>query len=324
MSTLDQITEKSREIRKIGDPQVILAEFIHPDPSQPRQDFYNEPVPQTAIRDLRDLANSIDKQGLINPILISVSFKDSEGKIHYKIVDGERRYRAITDKKYGLGHNEILAQIIEIQDPISLDLIRLTVQQTSKNWSPYDQANAERGLIEKLGGNVSAVSKLIGVSRQSIINHQIIFRLAPNSLSTLKDNGVQLTYAREAAKLISLLTEYDKANWPDYEKIIIDKIITGKIETRDDLMDLNAAIKPLETGQAIKKEFFEDPDYTAKNAAEMSGVGSKHTVKDAEIKARKLVEIIDTQSDRLKDSESLKVAFRTLSNRISTFLTIHN
>ena len=160
------------------------------------------------------------------------------------------RFRAITESKYGgLGRNEVPAQVIEIQDPIGLDLIRLSVQQNNKNWDPYDQAQAEKTYSIKIGGNVSLVAQMIGVSRQAIINHQLIFDLKPESLMKLKDSGKQLTYAREAAKLIKSLSEKDKEHWPDYEEILIKKIITHRIDTRDQVSNL---IRAFESSKKLK------------------------------------------------------------------------
>lgn len=314
----EDILNRYRELRKMGEPKAIPSKFIHPDPSQPRQDFWVKPIPQSAIRELKELASSIKKQGLINPIIVSVAYEEN-GKLHYKIIDGERRFRAVTQKDYGLGESRILAQVIEIQDPIAIDLIRLTVQQTNKNWDPYAQAYAEKFLLEKLGGNISEVAKLIGVSRQAIINHQIIFKLKPESLQKLK-GGKELTYAREAAKLIASLTDFDKYTWPNHEEILVDKVLSGKIGKRDDLVSLIAAFKGPK-GDSVKKEFFEDPEYTARMVIEVSGVGTENTAKETEVKAKRLIDLLSLETSRLKDSIQLKVTLRTLGNRINTFLT---
>lgn len=319
----EKILNQLKEIRKIRDPKLIPAKYIHLDPSNPRQDFWQEPIPRSALRELKELASSIEKQGLINPILISVAYEE-KGKLHYKLVDGERRFRAITQGEYGgLGRSEILAQVIEIQDPIAIDLIRFTVQRTNKNWDPFAQAYAEKSLLEKLGGNISAVAKFIGVSRQSIMNHQKIFQLKPESLQHLKDSGKQLTYAREAAKLIDTLTPEDKESWPSYEKILVEKIISGKIGKRDELVQLIAAFKSPEKGEKVKKQFFEEEEYTAKMAIEASGIGSENTAKEAEIKAERLIEMLSLDASRLRaaDNTKLKIILRTLRSRIDTFLT---
>src|SRR3989338_607947 len=104
-----EILDQYRKLRKIGEPRFIPAKFIHPDSSQPRKAFWTDPVPKYAISELRELASSIKIQGLINPILVSVEYKDEEkDEIYYKIVDGERRFRATTETKFGgLGEDKI-------------------------------------------------------------------------------------------------------------------------------------------------------------------------------------------------------------------------
>jgi ParB/RepB/Spo0J family partition protein len=318
------ILAKYKELRKIGPPKLINKRFIHPDPTQPRRDFWVDDPPKTAIQDLRDLAQSIKTQGLINPIIVSVAYEDKEKNIHHIIVDGERRFRAITEPKYGgLGRNEVLAQVIEIQDEIGLDLIRLSVQKTNKNWDPYDQAQAEKNLLDKIGGNVSVVAQMIGVSRQAIINHQLIFNLKPNSLMQLKDSGKQLTYAREAAKLILSLSDNDKKNWPDFEEILISKIITHRIETRDQVTNLIKAFNNIKKGSAIKKQFFEDQDYSAREAIEAAGVEWKNLAQEAKSKALRLAVLIKDYSPELREAEvfELKKILRRLKNQIDIFLS---
>ena len=318
------ILARYKEIRKIGAPRLINKKFIHPDQNQPRKDFWVKDPPKTALQDLKDLAQSIQRQGLINPIIVSVTYEDKEKNIHYIIVDGERRYRAITESKYGgLGKDEVLAQVIEIQDPIGLDLIRLTVQRTNKNWDPYDQAQAEKNLLDKVGGNISLVAQMISVSRQAIINHQLIFDLKSESLIKLKDSGKQLTYAREAAKLIKSLNESDKEHWPNYEEALIGKIINHRIDTRDQVSNLIKAFGNFNKGNAVKKQFFEDEHYTAKEAIEATGVEWKNLAQEAKSKALRLATLIKDYSPELREAENfeLKKILKKLKYQIETFLS---
>lgn len=318
------VLARYKEVRKIGPPKIISKKFIHPDPTQPRRDFWANDPPKSSIQDLKDLAQSIEKQGLINPIIISVAYEDKEKDIHYIIVDGERRFRAITESKYGgLGRNEVPAQVIEIQDPIGLDLIRLSVQQNNKNWDPYDQAQAEKNLLDKIGGNVSLVAQMIGVSRQAIINHQLIFDLKPESLMKLKDSGKQLTYAREAAKLIKSLSEKDKEHWPDYEEILIKKIITHRIDTRDQVSNLIRAFESSKKAEAIKTQFFEDEHYTAREAIEAGGIEWKNLAQEANSKALRLATLLKDYSLELQEADvfELKKILKGLRYQIDVFLS---
>src|SRR4030042_5085978 len=65
----------TKEIRQIP----LLA--IKPDPTQPRKDFGEE--------DLEELAQSIRRNGLLNPVTVKTN-----GDGEYIIIAGERRYRA--------------------------------------------------------------------------------------------------------------------------------------------------------------------------------------------------------------------------------------
>lgn len=60
--------------------------LIKPDPMQPRQEF--DPY------DLNLLKKSIASQGILQPLVV----EKIKGNGHYILVDGERRYRAATQK----------------------------------------------------------------------------------------------------------------------------------------------------------------------------------------------------------------------------------
>lgn len=80
------------EANNIPQIQEILIGCISPSPMNPRKSF-NEDA-------LRELAENIRQQGLLQPITVRhETYKDDEGKVHrienaFEIICGERRYRA--------------------------------------------------------------------------------------------------------------------------------------------------------------------------------------------------------------------------------------
>ena len=72
----------------------IKIDEIKPNRSQPRLSFYED--------SLKELANSIDENGLLQPIVVR---KMDDG---YELIAGERRYRAhkMLNKEYIDAHEE--------------------------------------------------------------------------------------------------------------------------------------------------------------------------------------------------------------------------
>src|SRR3989338_10735047 len=67
---------------------LIETNLIRPNPYQPRKDFNSE--------ELNELASSIKKYGVLQPLLVSKVEEDvpSGRKVHYELIAGERRLRA--------------------------------------------------------------------------------------------------------------------------------------------------------------------------------------------------------------------------------------
>ena len=63
-----------------------MLKDIFPNADQPRNNFKAESIQQ--------LAASIKEQGLLMPILVKISSKKDSEKGKYKIIAGERRWRA--------------------------------------------------------------------------------------------------------------------------------------------------------------------------------------------------------------------------------------
>ena len=81
-----------------ADEQQLLIDInlVKPNPMQPRKSFNKET--------LLELSESIKNQGLLVPILVE---RDSSNNSSYKIIAGERRWRAskLAGKKKNKSHN---------------------------------------------------------------------------------------------------------------------------------------------------------------------------------------------------------------------------
>lgn len=124
---------------------------IHPNPNQPRKDFDEE--------ELADLADSIKKEGLLQPILVR---PDKKG---YQIVAGERRYQA--SKIAGL--KKIPAQVVEMDDERTLRVALIENLQRS-DLNAIEEARGYKDLMDKAKLTQAELAEAVSKSRSAIAN----------------------------------------------------------------------------------------------------------------------------------------------------------
>lgn len=142
-------------------PRVIeidLAE-LRQNPDQPRKEFDQEA--------LNELAASIQKHGLINPI--TVSKIQGEGALGFQIVAGERRYRA-----HQLLDRKSIAAIVTDGNPEEIALIE-NIQREDLN--PIEEAEGLARLKERYSYTDEDLASAIGKSRPTVTNLLGITRL---------------------------------------------------------------------------------------------------------------------------------------------------
>lgn len=132
---------------------------ITTNPNQPRKQFNQD--------EIISLAESIEKNGLIQPIIVR-----SSDIIGYELIAGERRLRA---HQY-LGKNNIKAIVTETKTDDSLKQALIeNIQRTDLN--PIEEALAFQNIIEKLKITHEELAKIIGKSRPYISNQLRLLQL---------------------------------------------------------------------------------------------------------------------------------------------------
>ena len=158
---------------------VAIADLSR-NPYQPRQNFKEEK--------LEELANSIRKNGVIQPIAVRLS-KSSSGK--YEIVAGERRWLAA--QKAGL--HEIPVTVLELSDVESLEVaIVENIQRDDLN--PIEEARGYKRLNEEFKYDHESISKLMSKSRSHISNTLRLLTLPKDVISMLEEGSLTSGQAR--------------------------------------------------------------------------------------------------------------------------------
>ncbi|WP_373580764.1 ParB/RepB/Spo0J family partition protein [Collinsella aerofaciens] len=129
----------------------LPIEDIVPNPNQPRIHF-NE-------TELRELSESIQEHGVLQPLLVR---KHGNG---YEIIAGERRFQA--SKLAGLEELPVIIKDVDDEQMLALALIE-NLQRSDLN--PVEEAKGYRQLIDASGMTQEALSKAVSKSRSAITN----------------------------------------------------------------------------------------------------------------------------------------------------------
>ena len=183
---------------------LIPIEKIFRDESQPRKEFDKEKI--------EELAQSIEKNGLIQPLIVTKKDLDS-----YQIVAGERRWRAaqITQLK--------LLPALLLPKDLDKDEISLIENIQREDLKVSEEANAYQRLIEKNKYTHETLSKIVGKSRSHITNLLRILDLDEFFFNLLNTGKISMGHARALVG--------KKPN--DFDEHTLNQIASGKISVRD-------------------------------------------------------------------------------------------
>ena len=149
-------------------------------PFQPRE-YFNETK-------LKELSNSIKKNGIIQPIAVR-SKKSEAGK--YEIVAGERRWLAA--QKAGL--HDIPVNVLELSDVESLEVaIVENIQRDDLN--PIEEAKGYQRLSEEFNYDHENISKLMSKSRSHVSNTLRLLTLPKDIIGMLEEGTLTSGQAR--------------------------------------------------------------------------------------------------------------------------------
>ena len=151
---------------------------IEPNHSQPRTDFDEDA--------LAELADSIEKHGLIQPIVVRPT---SSGA--YQIVAGERRWRAC--RMAGLVEVPVVIKELDDQKYYEIALIE-NLQREDLN--AVEEAKGYRTLIDTYGLTQEQVAESVGKSRSTVTNALRLLNLNDDALEALKNGQITAGHAR--------------------------------------------------------------------------------------------------------------------------------
>ena len=264
----------SRERPKSDENEALLAD-VYPNPDQPRTSFKQD--------EIEELAASIEKEGLLQPILVrKVGQK-------YQIIAGERRWQAC--KQLGLEKVPIRVKNATDDKAIELALIE-NIQRSDLN--PIEEAYGYKRLMERKGMTQTEVAQAVSKGRSTIANALRLLELPEDAQQMLYEEKITAGHARA---ILSVQT-------PSGRKKLTEKLIQEKLSVRE-----AETLARLFNGQAkaamVRSTAAPVPDYF-KRAAKTLRKELNTNVRIKSVKGKNKVEI------EFQDEDDLRRLFQVL------------
>lgn len=209
----------------------LPIEDIVPNPNQPRIHF-NE-------TELRELSESIQEHGVLQPLLVR---KHDNG---YEIIAGERRYQA--SKLAGLEEVPVIIKDVDDEQMLAIALIE-NLQRSDLN--PVEEAKGYRQLIDASGMTQEALSKAVSKSRSAITNSLRLLDLPEVVQQMIFEGKLTAGHARAI-----LAVPYEDARIKLAEKVVAEGLSVRATENLAPLFSAGETPKTTRTAtpQSFKK-----------------------------------------------------------------------
>lgn len=211
---VDNVSEFEKNMYEEASKEEIVELDINElrsNPYQPRTIFDEDA--------LKELAESIKENGVIEPIIVKKSIKG------YDIIAGERRVKAskIAKKK------TIPAIIRQLTDEKMAEIALLENLQR-ENLTALEEAKAYKSLIDKLNLTQEQLAKKVSKSRSHITNMLGLLRLPNEVQDMVLDKKITMGHARTLSKMEDKEEIVKMANEIVEEKLTVRKTEEKKSE----------------------------------------------------------------------------------------------
>ena len=202
---LDALLSNNNNVSsKIETTNVMPIGQLTPGKFQPRKNFNQD--------SLKELAESIKAQGIIQPILVRMTSNNQ-----YEIIAGERRWQAAKIAKL----DEVPVVVKDIPDSTALAMALIeNIQREDLN--VIEEARGIKRLIDEFNITHEAAAEAVGKSRAAVSNTLRLLSLCEHAQYALETNKIEMGHARA----ILSLSPIDQA-------MMCQKIVNQKLTVRE-------------------------------------------------------------------------------------------
>ena len=225
----------------------VPIDYVSPNPDQPRTNFKKE--------EIEELGASIEKDGVLQPILVRMVAKNS-----YQIIAGERRWQAC--KLIGL--KTVPIRIKEADDDKALELALVeNVQRSDLN--PIEEAYGYRRLMERRNMTQSEVAQAMSKGRSTVANALRLLELPEEAQQLLFEEKIteklveDKLSVREAEALARLLSGKKEGEGTSSRQPVPQSFKTVAKALRE-VLNTNVRVKSSKGKNKIEIEFKDESD----------------------------------------------------------------
>lgn len=216
------------EIPKNKQIQDIELDKIVPNRYQPRREFSDDSI--------KELAETLDKDGLLQPIVVR-----EDGEDQYEIIAGERRYRAAKSLNW-----ETIPAIVNNMNDDQAASLALIENLQREDLNPIDEAKAYTNLMKLNDLTQTALAKDMGKSQSYVANKLRLLKLDDDVQKALVEGKIT---ARHGRALLNLSDD-------DQERVLkeIEEKGLNVKQTEEIAKDVDAYFNPKPKEKETKRE----------------------------------------------------------------------
>ena len=216
------------EVPKNKQIQDIELDKIVPNRYQPRREFSDDSI--------KELAETLDKDGLLQPIVVR-----EDGEDQYEIIAGERRYRAAKSLNW-----ETIPAIVNNMNDDQAASLALIENLQREDLNPIDEAKAYTNLMKLNDLTQTALAKDMGKSQSYVANKLRLLKLDDDVQKALIEGKIT---ARHGRALLNLSDD-------DQERVLkeIEEKGLNVKQTEEIAKDVNAYFNPKPKEKETKRE----------------------------------------------------------------------
>lgn len=232
------ISDKGKGLNKVKEVPVVddgtekivflKTNSVEPDREQPRKFFDQDAI--------LELADSIKQNGILQPLLVI----QDDG--YYKIISGERRWRAA--KEAGL--KEVPTRIMNHLTKEEIVRIQLIENIQREDLNPIEEAIAYKNLIDQFHMTQDKLAESVSKSRTAITNSMRLLKLNEKVQQMIIEEKLTTGHARALLGISDVERQY----------IVAQKIFDERLSVRE----TEKLIKKLQNEKDIKPEKNKDQE----------------------------------------------------------------
>ncbi len=210
------IPQESRKTPQFQKENVFYVEVskIEANPDQPRRDFDGEA--------LKELAKSIKKYGVLQPLLVTKMEKENKSglDVSYQLIAGERRWRAA--QLAGLPQVPVIIRDDLDQKRTKLE-VALIENIQRKDLNPIEEAEAYDKFSKEFGLTQQEIALKVSKSREVVANSMRLLKLPQDMKESLRSGLLSRAHARA---LLAFENE-------DQQKQVFNHILSGRLSSKE-------------------------------------------------------------------------------------------